>query len=66
MGTDPSADSGAKTEGGGTMPPCLRLRDWHQCAKSILVRSPWLNSTLTETILLVHDPLLRRLPVGLH
>ena len=36
VGTDPSADPGAKTEGGGLMPPSFfsHLRDWHQCVKS--------------------------------
>lgn len=33
VGTDLSADPGAKTEWGGTMPPSA-IRDWHQCAKS--------------------------------
>jgi hypothetical protein len=32
VGTDPSADSGATTEVGGTMPPVLP--EWHQSAKS--------------------------------
>jgi len=31
---DPSADPGTKTEGGGTMPPCLSLRDWYERGKS--------------------------------
>ena len=31
--TDLSADPGAKTEWGGTMPPSA-IRDWHKCAKS--------------------------------
>jgi hypothetical protein len=31
---DSSADPGTKTEGGGTMPPCLTLRDWYECSKS--------------------------------
>jgi hypothetical protein len=33
VGTDLSADPGAKTEWGGTMPPSA-IRDWHECAKS--------------------------------
>jgi hypothetical protein len=33
VGTDPSADPGAKTEWGGTMPPSA-IRDWHQSGKS--------------------------------
>jgi len=38
VGTDPSADSGAKTEWGGTMPPSS-IRDWHQGAKSTSILS---------------------------
>ena len=38
MGTDTSADSGAKTDRGGTMPPSLG-RDWQQCDKSKRVQS---------------------------
>ena len=38
MGTDPSADSGAKTDRGGTMPPSLG-RDWHEGDKSKRVQS---------------------------
>ncbi len=36
VGTNPSADSGAKTEGGRSALPAafLHLRDWHQCDKS--------------------------------
>ncbi len=33
LGTDPSADSGAKTEWGGTTPPSA-IRDWHSSDKS--------------------------------
>ena len=36
MGTDPSADPGAKTEGRRLVDPAvfLRLRDWHESDKS--------------------------------
>ncbi len=34
MRTDPSADSGAKTEGGRHDAALSSLRDWHQCAKA--------------------------------
>ena len=36
VGTNPSADPGAKTEGGRSALPAafLHLRDWHQCDKS--------------------------------
>jgi hypothetical protein len=35
VGTDPSADPGAKTEGAALCRPVFSLRDWRQCAKSV-------------------------------
>lgn len=50
VGTDPSADSGAKTEWGGTMPPST-IRDWHPCDKStVLCRKPSLTPPTGKSI----------------
>lgn len=44
VGTDPSADPGAKTEGRADRLACsvrssFTLRDWHQCDKSLAATS---------------------------